>query len=238
MPRSALLLTTIAAAALCTGLLSTPILAESRSFELEPFTAASFESDVNATITVGTAQTISVDARSAADLEDLRIEVVNGKLHAWVESDFWDFVAFRDRHISITVTVPALDRLDASAGSAVEATGMSGEIVIDASSGATIKLAAIDAQSARINASSGSQLRLDGQCLTANVQISSGASLAGKGFECGDIEVDASSGSNATLFATGHVQANASSGATVELAGHPAHVDDDVSSGGDVDTLY
>jgi hypothetical protein len=224
--------------ALLTCLSSSAALAESRTFELDPFTAASFESDINATIVAGAAQTVIVDARSVADLEDLRIEVVNGQLHARVERDFWDFLAFRDRHVTIVVSVPVLDRLTASAGASVEATGMSGDIVIEGSSGSVLELNEVDANAATINASSGAQVRLDGLCLAVDVQLSSGASVAGRGFECGDVDVEASSGSSATLFAKGHVNATASSGALVNLAGHPLHVDDDVSSGGDVDILY
>lgn len=228
----------LTAAALIAALSASTALAESRAFEFEPFTGASFASDINATIVAGAAQSVTVDARNATDLEDLRIEVVNGKLSAWIERDLWDFFASRDRQITVVVSVPVLDQLDASAGASVEATGISGDVVIDASSGGTLKLSEVDARSARVNASSGAKLSLDGRCLTANVQISSSASLAAAGFECGDVDIEASSASSATLFANGHVNATASSAARVSLAGHPRHVDDDVSGGGDVDVLY
>lgn len=231
--RGALLTATFLAA-----LSATTAFAESRTFEFEPFTGASFSSDISATIVAGATQSVTVDARNATDLEDLRIEVVNGKLNAWVERDLWDFFASRDRQITVVVSVPVLDQLDASAGASVEATGMSGDVVIDASSGGTLKLSEVDARSARINASSGAELFLAGQCLTANVQISSSASVAAEGFECGDLDIEASSASSATFFAKGRVNATASSAARVSLAGHPRHVDDDVSSGGDVDVLY
>ncbi|OEO29089.1 hypothetical protein VW23_002535 [Devosia insulae DS-56] len=225
-------------AALIAALSATTALAETRSFAFEPFTGASFASDIDATIVAGAAQSVTVDARNAADLEDLRIEVVNGKLNAWVERDLWDVFASRDRQISVVVSVPVLDQLDASAGASVEATGMSGNIVIDASSGGTLVLRAVDARSARINASSGAKLSLTGQCLTADIQLSSSASVAAEGFECGDLDIEASSASSATFFAKGHVNATASSAARISLAGHPRHVDDEVSSGGDVDVLY
>jgi hypothetical protein len=228
--------TLLAAAVL--GLAATGAQAESRAYDLQPFTAATIDSQIRAKIVVGDTQSITAEARDVADLQDLRIEVVNGRLHAWVDRDFWDFVTFRDRDIDLTISVLSLNALAANSGSIVNATGLAGDVVIEASSGAQMILADVQANAARISASSAASIDVGGVCVTSKVEISSSAQIAGASFECADLTIDASSAGTATLFASGNVNASASSGALVNLAGHPRRVEDSVSSGADVDVLY
>ncbi|MEO6012724.1 MAG: DUF2807 domain-containing protein [Devosia sp.] len=214
----------------------TPVkaLAGARTFELAPFSRATVTSGLTAKFAVGATQSVAVDSVDARDMEDLRLQVIDGHLHAWVARDFWDYVTFNLHDIAIAVTVPALEQLGASSGAQVEAAGLRGNVAFEVSSGASLKVAGIDAGASRISASSGGSIWLDGSCVTETVQISSEASIAGNGFECVDLEIEASSGSSSTFFTTGYVNATASSGAIVNRLGGPDHVDDETSSGGDV----
>jgi hypothetical protein len=236
---TALLTVAVIAAVAIGNATAAPSVAISQSFDLTAFTEADVQSDLSVAFVVGGPQSIAVEASSQAALDDLRLDVIGGKLYAWVENDFWDLVAVRgDDRIAITITVPSLDSLAASASADVEVSGMTGEAVsFEVSSSATLDATGLDVEAVRIDASSAGIVVLSGSCLSADVNVSSSALFNGKGFECTDVAVNASSAAQAVVFATGLVDANASSSATVLITGHPSHVDDDEDSGGDVSTL-
>ena len=109
-----------------------------------------------------------VEAANPDDVRDLRLEVRDGRLYAWLQKNFWDF---RSREITIRVSVPSLDRIEASAGATVEATGPNGDlIVVDASSGASVRLSEVTAVKGQFTASSGSDINAAGSCNTATVR--------------------------------------------------------------------
>lgn len=180
---------------------------------------------------------VVVDAVDTRDFEDLHIAVIDGRLEAWIDVEFWDVVTFHQHDIKLTVSVPNLETLGASMGARIEATGMTGDVTLGVSSGAGLKVSDIVADTATINASTGGIMSLNGSCETAGIQTSTGALIVGGKFECTDLNIEASSGSTTLIYATGQVNANASSGAKVNLAGHPDHVDDETDSGGNVDVL-
>jgi hypothetical protein len=216
---------------------STNALAASRTLELPAFTKASISSGIEAKFVVGATQSVMVGADNAADFDNVHITVVDGRLKASMDFDFWDFITFSRHTISLTVASPSLQSLNADSGARVDATGMAGDVMIAASSGADLRVHNIAAGAATIDASSGSTIWLEGSCDTADVQNSSGALIGAARFECTDLDVQASSGSSALLHAKRQVNAFVSSGAKVSLGGNPEHVDDEVSSGGDVDIV-
>lgn len=233
------LLTVVVVAAVAIGnATAAPSNAVSQSFDLPSFTEADVTSDLTVEFAVGGPQSISVEASSQAGLDDLRLQVIGNKLYAWVQNDFWDLASFRNDQITITVTVPSLDALAASGSADIEVSGMTGERVsFEVSSSATLSATGLEVETAQIDASSSGVVVLKGSCLTADLAVSSSALVNTKGFECTDVNIDASSAAQVVAFATGLVNANASSSATVILAGNPKHVDDEENSGGDVDLL-
>jgi len=230
-------LLTLLPAVLLAGL-SSAAHGETRSPEIPAFTAASFGSALNVKIAVGGPQSVSMSASNQADLDDLRFEVRDGKLRVWRERDIWDFLSFRDARVSLTITVPTLTALEAMAATEVEATGLVGDdLKLAVSSASTIIAKGIDARSVTIDASSAGRLFVDGSCEVIHAAVSSGAVVGGGKLECVDADLEGSSGSQSAFFTSGRVKADVSSGAAISLAGHPSYVDDDETSGGNVDIL-
>lgn len=232
---------TILSASLLGGIVALhtlPAAAAARTYDSAPFTGVRIESSLNASIEIGAVQSIRAETADVADLDKLRFEVVDGHLRAWIDRDLWDLALFNNPRVTITIVTPSLIALSADAASNVVASAMTGDKVsIDVASGADITVRRIAARLADLSASSAGTLDLSGTCANGNVQISSGASISGKALECVDLAIEASSGGSGILFASGQVDAQVSGGANVQLAGHPDHVDDEVSSGADVTVL-
>jgi hypothetical protein len=206
--------------------------AASRVVDLAPFTGADISAGLRATFTIGDTQSVVVDAENESDLGHVRLEVVGGRLHAWLDRGFWDM--FTDSDTAITVSVPALDYLKATSGARVDVTGMSGDITLEATSGAAVTVGDVAAISAHIDLTSGASLMIDGECVTATVRTTSSARLGGEDFKCRDLEVEATSGSSAESRADRSVRAPATSGARVSVTGGPDYVDRDAESGGEI----
>ncbi len=177
-----------------------------------------------------------MEGASDRELERLRLEVVDGTLRAWMDRDFLDYFAPVKPAFAIVITVPQLTALAVDAESAVIASAMSGDVVsLTVGSQSNLAVRGIKARTVQIDASSGASLTVDGACERNYVQISSAASISGQGLACVDVRVVASSGSHAILFASRAAVADASSGAHIELFGHPTSVDEQEQSDGDVD---
>lgn len=228
---AALLAGTLVASAL-------PAKAATKTIEVPSFIGITIESSLIAKVEVGGPQSIRVEGAGQDNIDKVRLEVINGHLRAYIERDVWDYVAFNDPRITLSITVPSLTYIEASAASDVTASGLDeDELHLAANSGSRLVVDAIKSRNAHLSATSGADLMLSGVCDTASVELSSGGVIGGEGFECIDINIEASSGGHALLFASGQVNANASSGAEVRLAGYPDHVDDEENSGGNVEVL-
>ena len=220
-------------------LIAAPVagLAADRTYpDLPAFTAIDISSGVDAIVTVGGAQAVSASAPNPVDLEELKVEVKDGRLRVWRDWDILDiFEDLGNRDTKMTISVPALDSAEASAGSDVDVSGLSGDTVwIEVSSGADLKATDIQATTVDAGASSGADLSANGTCTTLDLDISSGADANLVDLACTDAEVEASSGSDVSLRATGTLKAEASSGAGISVKGKPAKTEIDESSGGSV----
>lgn len=113
----------------------------------------------------------------------------------------------------VRVTMPSVEGLSASSGADLIATGVdSGEISLDASSGA--------------------DLRVSGRCGTFVADVSSGADIHAQDLRCENGSVEASSGADARVFASGRLNVDASSGGGVIAYGNSNIGNIDLSSGG------
>jgi hypothetical protein len=231
-----ILLSAVSIATLAT--LSTTALAETRAVDLDAFTSASFESTLNAKIVVGGEQSVSIEVDNPADLDDIRLEVVNGALRVWRDNDIWDYLSFRRGPVTVTISVPELKGIEASAASGVEATGITGDTLdVSVSSASFVVLRDVAVNSTDIRVSSVGRLLIEGSSTTAKIETSSAGIIGAGKFEVVDVDIVASSASQTLMFASGLVTADASSAAIIEIAGHPLHVDDEVNSGADVNIL-
>lgn len=213
-----------------------PVVAASKAFEVPPFTSLEISSGLNAVVSVGETQSVTAESPHQENLDRMRIEVHDGLLRAWTDWSVLDFLQFGSPQITITITVPELVRASANSGADVEVSDMSGEhLTLSSSSGADLYAIGAAGTAFELDASSGADLRVEGTCERAKASSSSGADLRADRLSCSEVSVNASSGASADVFASRSVQAEASSGASINVYGSPETVDQDVSSGADVD---
>lgn len=201
------LLSALAAAA------ATPALAETRSYDLSGFTAVKASAGVEVDIAAGGGYSVQAEGSQKA-LEDLDIRVRDGALIIGRKPGRgvnWG----RSQRVTVNVALPQLDKLDVSSGVSATARG-------------------VQSQNVSIDASSGASARVSGSCGAVNVEASSGASLNASDLRCERANVKASSGASARVFASQALDANASSGASVHVAGGPQSTNINRSSGGSV----
>ncbi|MGB3336956.1 MAG: head GIN domain-containing protein [Devosia sp.] len=209
----------------------------SQGIELQPFEEIDVASGLDVDVIVGPAQSVTVTGADPAALRALRLEVRDGRLHAWLDRNLSNF-SLLDDAISVTVAVPALGAASAGGSSNVDIIGMTGDaLAIQASGSATLRVRNIDAEAMMIEGSGSAVIELSGNCSTATLNVSSAAGVSSKALECIDLNIEASSSAAALVYATGQVNVSASTGASVVVAGHPSHVDDRESTGGDIYVL-
>lgn len=203
---------------LCTALASLAVAgtahAETKNYALKDFTAVDISAGLSAKIIAGTPYAVRAEGAPEA-LERLDIRVEDGTLVlARKHLAGWDFNKSNGK-VTIYVSVPRLDGVEASSGSSASASG-------------------VDAPSFNAEVSSGASLSVSGVCGALRSQASSGASLSARDLKCKSLNADASSGASISAFATESVDADASSGASVSVSGGAKLVNTDKSSGGSV----
>lgn len=217
-------------------LLAAPAFAETRNIELPAFGALDVSSGIDAIVTVGGTQSITAEAKDKRLLDDLQLKVEGNTLKAYYDWSFFDIFSFGNRdQVKLTITVPALSRVDASAGADIEATGVSGDTLkFNSSSGADLTLRAVAGKAIELNASSGAGLKIDGTCEDGKANASSGSDLDAEKLLCATMDANSSSGSDLEVHASQSIKANASSGSDLTIYGNPAEVDQESSSGSDI----
>lgn len=204
----------IAASALALGLAAAPAFAETKTYSLADFSNVDISAGLSAKIAVGGAYSVRAEgAAEALDRLDIRVEgdtLVLARKHqmnwGWNKSN---------GKVTIYVTTPKLDGVEASSGSSAATTG-------------------VNAENFRADVSSGASLSISGACGALQSQASSGASLSAGELKCKSVSADASSGANITAYASERVDAEASSGANVSVRGGAKEVNSNRSSGGSV----
>ncbi|OEO29034.1 hypothetical protein VW23_027160 [Devosia insulae DS-56] len=226
----------LAAASAALLLLAAPALAESRTVDLPAFTALDISSGIDAIVTVGGTQSITVEAKDKRLLDDLQLKVEGNTLKAYYDWSFFDIFSFGDREqIKLTITAPALKKIEASAGSDVVAAGVTGDTLeFGASSGADLSLSGVVGKLVELDASSGAGLKIEGSCVDGKANASSGSDLDAEDLLCATMDANASSGSDLEVYASKSIKANASSGSDLSIYGNPAEVDQEASSGSDI----
>lgn len=218
---------------------------ETRTLDLPPFDRVAIASGIAAVVTVGGAQSVTVETENAELMRRLRVDVRAGELRAEIDYNWLDTLLsggflsgiFGDRPaILISISAPTLVGATADSGSRVEIDTMSGEdLALEAASGSALIVAALDGGRVVAEASSGASLTIQaGACERLDADSSSGANLDMASVQCGEVLADASSGASATVFARDAIDADASSGASVHVLGAPARSRVNSSSGGSV----
>ncbi len=214
--------------------LSATAMAETRTYDVSEFTGLSVSSGLDVTFSTGAAQSVLVENKNG-DFDDIEVEVKNGMLKLSRKNNNWGMGWNKRERYSVTVTAVSLDRVEASSGSDVEGSGLSGaKVSLSTSSGSDLTVSDIDAVEVRLESSSGSDLNASGICEKVYADSSSGSDIEASDLVCQYGDADASSGSDIEIHATTAVTADASSGADIDVYGGPTDVDSDKSSGGRV----
>lgn len=213
-----------------------PLLADEARYALDGFTEVAAGAGLEVEIVQGDGSVVAEG--SSRGLKRLEIDTRGTRLVIGRKARGLDRFSPLMRALSddvvVYVTLPELVAVAASAGSEVSATGSSdGGFSAQASSGADLTLAGIDAEVVTLTASSGAALEAEGRCGALGVQASSGADLDAGDLGCDSARAQASSGGRIALTAT-QVRAEASSGADVDVWGAES-LEAEESSGGDVD---
>jgi hypothetical protein len=226
----------IAALAAPIAILPSIAFAESRTFEVDTFHGVDIATGIHATVAGGAAPSVVVDAKDAGSLDGLRVEVRDGILHVWRDWNIGDLFNWGGApEINVTIGTQMLDTLEASSGALIDASVVMGEeIGLEASSGATIRTDKIEGMFYMIEASSGARIETSGFCTDANLEASSGASIAAKDLDCKTAKVEVSSGAGIELTVHDKLSADASSGGSATIHGHPSIGTLDSDSGGSV----
>ena len=215
-----------------------PATAETRTYELPPFDSVSVSSGLTAIVDVGGPQSVRAEAPSESILDQLKVDVRNGRLELGLETGIvqWLFGPGQQQPFVIHVSAPEIKAAEASSGADVEVNGMAGETLsLGASSGAALAATGTSGGNVSLDVSSGADLKVAGKCATLTAGASSGATLEARDLLCEEVNADLSSGAHAEVHAQQAIGADASSGAGIVVHGSPADVEIDTSSGGSVD---
>lgn len=207
--------------------------AETRTFDVGSFTEIDVSGGLDVEFTTGGAQSVTV-LNKKDDFSDIVVEVKGDTLVLKRKKKNWGGGWKKRPQYLISVSVPVLNAIEASSGSDVDGTGLTGAISIDASSGADVTVRDIEATSVSLESSSGSDITVAGTCSNVRAESSSGSDISAKALKCETARAEASSGSDISLYASKSVRADVSSGADVDVYGGPTDVSSDKSSGGSV----
>jgi hypothetical protein len=173
---------------------------------LSGFTKVDASAGIDVQVTVGQRFSVDVSGRDAARV----VTTVSGdRLLVHFQRGF----ALRGRNALVRVTMPRVEGLSASSGADLTATGLNGGAVSLASS-------------------SGADLLVTGTCASFDADASSGADIHAENLRCVTGNVDVSSGADASVYATGRLNVDASSGGGVRTHGAPDIGNISLSSGG------
>lgn len=219
------------------ALVAAPVLAAERTFDLAGFTEVAAGAGLEVEIVQGDGFSVAAEG-APRGLDRLEIETRGDLLvieqRARGLERFSPLMRALNDDVVVRVSLPELVRVTASAGSDVTATGSSGKAFsAEASSGADLVVTGVDAARVALAASSGAGLEVSGQCETLTAGASSGADLDARGLRCDAAEAQGSSGAGIALSA-GAVRAEASSGAAVNVWDADT-VEAEESSGGSVE---
>ncbi len=210
-------------------------LAETKHFDLPPFTFVSVSAGITAIVTIGPSQSVTAEAPSQGILSRLAIGVDAERLNIGMNWDMLDFVFnFAQRPgIVVRVTTPEIVGIDASSGANVDAKGMAGDhLSLDASSGAALAVPDFSGGVLNASASSGATIEVTGTCTDLNADGSSGGHVRAQNLKCDRLDATGSTGGSVIAYVTKSAQVRGSVGGSVTVLGNPETLDQQASTGG------
>ena len=224
------ILSTAAIAALA---FSPVALAETKTYDVSGFDKLDVSAGLDVEFTTGGEYSVTAENRKG-DFSDIEVYTRGDTLYVKrPQRSGWGWG--KRKPYTVTVSAPKISSIEASSGSDVTGSGLTGDSInIDVSSGADVTVRDIQGGTVRLETSSGSDLTASGTCELVRADASSGSDINAGKLVCADGRAEASSGSDITVHVTGKMTADVSSGADVNVRGNPTETEIDKSSGGDV----
>ncbi len=215
---------------------SLPASADTKTYDVGSFSELDVSAGVKVYFEAGESQSIIAETKKG-DFDRLIIKtkgdtlVISRKSRRW---SWWGRNRNKDK-FTVRITAPAIEAVEASSGSYVDASGLKGEVVrLSSSSGANLSARSVKATDVRVNSSSGSKLEASGSCYSIRASSSSGSSIKASDLVCEAVDARSSSGSSLRAHATKSVEGHASSGSSIRVVGGAVEQSTSQSSGGSV----
>ncbi len=204
--------------------------------ELSGFDGVAASHGIQMVLTIGSAYSVTAESDEPRQLELLELNVHRGVLGAEMDRNLFSSFRAESWRVTVRVSMPELTEATASSGASISADRATGdEKQLSVSGGAQIRLDLVDSEEVSLTAASGSRISVEGgSCEALEVQASNGSSISAHGLRCSNVGVSASSGSDTLVFAEQMVEANASSGALIQVFGDQKVRDINSSSGGSI----
>jgi hypothetical protein len=201
------------------------------------FTGISVATGIEAELTQGSEDAVSVSVSDDKLLEGLKTEVVNGVLKIYYDNKMKNNNFGKHRKLQVFVTYKSINKLSGSSGASIKATNTinGAALAFDMSSGAQFN-GDIKTTDLTIDQSSGAISKVSGNATSVKADISSGSIFTGSDLTSDNCKVSASSGAVLKIGVSTKLTARASSGGVVNYKGSP-EVDKSVSSGGVVSKI-
>ena len=219
-------------------LVSTVAFAQTKQQRLvSGFSGISVATGIEAEVTQGNDDAVSITASDDKYLANVKTEVVNGVLKIYYENPNKKWGNDKGRKIQAFVTYKSINKLLGSSGASIKTTNsISGStLLLDMSSGAQFK-GDLKTTDLTINQSSGAISKVSGSATSVNADVSSGSIFTGSDLSSDNCKASASSGAVLKLGVSTKLTARASSGGVINYKGNP-DVDKSVSSGGVVSKI-
>lgn len=182
-----------------------------KSYDFTRFDELDTAAGVEVIYETGSAYSVVAHVRHG-DPDDLKMRVEDGRLYISRKSKIsW---GHDDLRVTVHVTSPELNAIEASSGSSVEASGIHADLF-------------------SLRVSSGASVDASGTCSQIEAKASSGGSADARELKCERAKATASSGGSVDAFASVEATSKTSSGGSVDIWGDPANreANDSISGG-------
>lgn len=152
-------------------------------------------------ITVGEAQSVSIEADDSDDLENIITEVKNGELRVYFEKS-WRDRSWGHDELVLRVSMPELTGLEVTGVGDLDVVGMDG--------------GDLDAEIVGTG-----RATLEGSCDKLEIEVTGTGSLDAEGMECRVVELDVIGSGRATVFASEEIEVSSVASGSVRVYGDP-----------------
>ena len=173
--------------------------ANSKTYDLEGFTGIKASAGIS--VAFEQADDYSVVASfKDADENDIKVRIDGDVLKISFKNSIGN--NNRKRRVNVAVKGPDLE-------------------LARATSGASLRVSAVNVDDIKLKSDSGGSLKISGTCNAATAKVSSGGSVNAKGLECQSVTAGASSGGSFSGHASDYGKGKGSSGGSITIYGNP-----------------